>query len=151
MQGGVPRAAAQLDAVRKAGIPVLYLDGGNSLFGSRELSPETVPQEERKAQALAEAMKQMQVQAHVVGTFDLARGREFEAKLGLPDQLPGTAKVLPLAGHKVALGFGLHRRAAERRRGAGPGRGRGVRPRLLRAHRGPGAGGGRGACAAWTW
>ena len=37
------------------GSPVVYLDSGNALFGSQSIAPEAVPQQERKAQALAHA------------------------------------------------------------------------------------------------
>jgi hypothetical protein len=94
MRGGVPRAAFQIAEARKSGRPVLYVDAGDSLFGHKQIPEPARPQEERKARALAEAFKQMQLAARAVGELDDARGAEFRKGLGLPELAEGEFKVL---------------------------------------------------------
>jgi hypothetical protein len=47
MRGGIARAAEQVLQARKGPLPVLYIDGGDSLFGAAKLAPAQVPQEEK--------------------------------------------------------------------------------------------------------
>jgi hypothetical protein len=103
MRGGIGRAAAQVLEARKGALPVLYIDGGDSLFGEPSLEPQQVPQEERKAQALAEAMKRMGLSVRALGELDDARGAAFRAGLGLPELAPGGVKVLPAGARKVGV------------------------------------------------
>lgn len=102
MRGGIARAAHQLAEARKAGHPVLYVDAGDSLFGRTSIPPEAVPQEERKAKALAEAFKKMGLATRAVGELDDARGAEFRSRLELPDQ-PSGVKTFELLGRMVAV------------------------------------------------
>ncbi len=103
MRGGIARAAAQVQAARKGALPVLYVDGGNSLFGELELKPGQVPQEERKAKALADAMRSMGLAVRATGTLDDTRGVAFRQSLGLPELAPGGVKVLPAGARKVGV------------------------------------------------
>ncbi|WNG45065.1 cytochrome C [Archangium minus] len=103
MRGGIARAASQVKEAGKGALPVLYVDGGDSLFGSPTLKPEQVPQEERKAQALAEAMKRMGLTVRAVGELDDARGADFRRGLGLPELAPGGEKVLAAGARKVGV------------------------------------------------
>jgi hypothetical protein len=103
MRGGIARAAAQVLEARKGTLPVLYVDGGDSLFGDSQLEPAQVPQEERKARALAEAMKRMGLAVRAVGERDDARGADFRRGLGLPELEPGGVKVLPAGARKVGV------------------------------------------------
>ncbi|MFZ5470629.1 MAG: multiheme c-type cytochrome [Myxococcota bacterium] len=103
MRGGIARAAYQVSEARKEAAPVLFIEGGNSLFGKLALNAQTIPQEERKAQALAAAMKLMGVSTKVVGTLDDARGATFRASLGLPDQPLGSVQMLDANGRAVAV------------------------------------------------
>lgn len=103
MRGGIARAAQQVLEARKGALPVLYVDGGNSLFGEPELKAEQVPQEERKAKALADAMKLMGVAVRATGPLDATRGDAFRQELGLPELPPGAVKVLPAGARKVGV------------------------------------------------
>jgi hypothetical protein len=122
MRGGIARAAAQVKEARKGALPVLYVDGGDSLFGERELKPEQVPQEERKARALAEAMKDMGLVVRATGELDNVRGAAFRQGLGLPELEPGGVKVLAAGARKVGVvsaadAAGLKQAAARARAG----------------------------------
>lgn len=103
MRGGIERAAAQVREAAKGPLPVLYVDGGDSLFGEHTLKPEQVPQEERKARALAEAMKDMGLAVRAVGELDDTRGADFRRGLGLPELAPGGDKVLAAGARKVGM------------------------------------------------
>ena len=103
MRGGIARAAAQVQAARKGPLPVLYVDGGNSLFGELKLKPGQVPQEERKAKALADAMRSMGLSVRATGPLDDTQGVDFRKGLGLPELPPGGVKVLPAGQRKVGV------------------------------------------------
>lgn len=103
MRGGVGRAAAQLEDARKGPLPVLYIDGGDSLFGETTFTPAQVPQEELKARALADAMKRMGVAVRATGELDDARGVAFRQGLGLPDLGAGQVRLLPAGSRKVGV------------------------------------------------
>ncbi len=102
MRGGIARAAHQVAEPRQQGKPVLYVDGGDSLFGHSKLPEGAVPQEERKARALAEAFKLMGLATRAVGELDDARGELFRRSLELPDQTE-PVRFFELAGRKVAV------------------------------------------------
>jgi hypothetical protein len=103
MRGGIARAAFQVLEARKGALPVLYVDGGDSLFGDPALEPAQVPQEERKARALAEVMKRMGLAVRAVGELDDTRGADFRRGLGLPELEPRGVKVLPAGARKVGV------------------------------------------------
>ena len=103
MRGGIARAASQVLEARKGPLPVLYIDGGNSLFGETELKPGQVPQEERKAKALADAMRMMGLAVRATGPLDETRGTQFRQGLGLPELAPGTVRLLPAGARKVGV------------------------------------------------
>ncbi|HZI09573.1 MAG TPA: multiheme c-type cytochrome [Myxococcus sp.] len=103
MRGGIARAAFQVLEARKGPLPVLYVDGGNSLFGESELKPGQVPQEERKAKALADAMRLMGLTVRATGPLDDTRGDAFRQGLGLPELAPGTVRILPAGARKVGV------------------------------------------------
>jgi hypothetical protein len=103
MRGGIARAAQQVLAARAGGLPVLYVDGGDSLFGERELAPVQVAQEELKARALADTMKRMGLAVRTPGALDDARGADFRRALDLPELAPGEVKVLEAGARKVAV------------------------------------------------
>ncbi len=103
MRGGIARAAAQVQDARKGPLPVLYVDGGNSLFGELKLKPGQVPQEERKAKALAEAMRRMGLSVRATGPLDDTQGADFRQGLGLPELPPGDVKLLPAGARKVGI------------------------------------------------
>jgi len=120
MRGGIARAAWQVREARQGALPVLYMDGGDSLFGEPSLKPDQVPQEERKARALAEAFQGMGLEVRAVGELDDTRGADFRRSLGLPELPSGGVKVLPAGARKVGLvsasdGAGLKRGAAQAR------------------------------------
>ncbi|MDY7228575.1 multiheme c-type cytochrome [Hyalangium rubrum] len=103
MRGGIARAALQVMEARKGPLPVLYIDGGDSLFGEHTLKPFQVPQEERKAQALAEAMKRMGLSVRATGELDEVRGVAFRQSLGLPELPAGGVKLLPAGPRTVGV------------------------------------------------
>ncbi|MBN1207008.1 MAG: cytochrome C [Myxococcaceae bacterium] len=103
MRGGIARAAFQVLEARKGSLPVLYIDGGDSLFGQHTLTPAQVPQEERKALALAEAMKRMGLAARATGELDDVRGVGFRQGLGLPELAPGSLKLLRAGSRQVGV------------------------------------------------
>ncbi|ATB49829.1 cytochrome c family protein [Corallococcus macrosporus] len=103
MRGGIARAAAQVRTARQGSLPVLYVDGGNSLFGERRLKPGQVPQEERKAQALADAMRQMGLAVRATGPLDDTQGVDFRKGLGLPELAPGQVKLFPAGAREVGV------------------------------------------------
>lgn len=94
MRGGISRAAFQVAEARKAGGVVHLIDPGDGLFGELTLPEAAVPQQERKAQALAAAWKAMGLSVRAVGPLDDARGPEFRRALGLPELASGAFKVL---------------------------------------------------------
>jgi len=103
MRGGIDRAAFQLDLARQGGRPVLLLDTGDALFAERSLADEAVAQQERKAQALAQAFRLMGLSGRFTGALDDARGPAFRVGLGLPELASDTLHLLDVKGHKVAL------------------------------------------------
>ncbi len=74
MRGGIARAAFQLEQARAAGGKVALIDCGDSLFGTATISEDAVPQQERKARALADAFKKMGISTRAPGPLDDARG-----------------------------------------------------------------------------
>ncbi|AGC47555.1 hypothetical protein MYSTI_06282 [Myxococcus stipitatus DSM 14675] len=103
MRGGIGRAAFQVSEARKGGLPVLYVDGGNSLFGETTLKPGQVPQEELKAKALADAMRLMGLSVRATGPLDDTRGAAFRQGLGLPEVGDGAVKLLPAGSRQVGI------------------------------------------------
>jgi hypothetical protein len=103
MRGGIARAAWQVEEARKGALPLLYIDGGDSLFGHATLSPSEVPQEELKAKTLAEAMKRMGVAVRATGELDRVRGEVFLKGLGLPELPAGGVKRLPVGDRQVGV------------------------------------------------
>lgn len=98
MRGGISRAAFQVAEARKAGTPVHLIDTGDGLFGSAQLPEDAVPQQERKAQALADSWKAMGLTLRATGPLDDARGAAFREGLKLPELQAGTFKVLDGVG-----------------------------------------------------
>ncbi|TSC32473.1 multiheme c-type cytochrome [Corallococcus sp. Z5C101001] len=103
MRGGIGRAAFQVQEARRGGQPVLYVDGGNSLFGETHLKADQVPQEERKAKALADALRTMGLAVRATGALDDTRGADFRRGLGLPEVAPGEVKVLDAGARQVGV------------------------------------------------
>ncbi len=88
MRGGIARTAFQVIEARKAGHAVFFVDSGDALFGAPSIPVDAVPQQERKAKALADAFKLMGLAGRAVGPLDDARGKEFRTALGLPELPP---------------------------------------------------------------
>ncbi|HEX8700293.1 MAG TPA: multiheme c-type cytochrome, partial [Myxococcaceae bacterium] len=103
MRGGIARAASQVMDARKGALPVLYIDGGDSLFGQTTFTPAQVAQEELKAKALAESMKRMGLAVRATGELDDARGVAFRQGLGLPELPAGGVKLLPAGARQVGV------------------------------------------------
>lgn len=103
MRGGIARAAFQVAEARKKGTPVLYIDGGDTLFTRADLPEAQIPQEERKAKALAQALKQMGVATWSPGERDDVRGADFRKALFLPEQAGGTARVFDVGPRRVGV------------------------------------------------
>jgi hypothetical protein len=103
MRGGIARAAFQVREAGKGPLPVLYVDGGEGLFGAPTLKPEQVPQEERKARALAEVLQDMGLAVRAVSELDDTRGEGFRQGLGLPELAAGGVKVLAAGARQVGV------------------------------------------------
>jgi len=91
MRGGIARAAFQISQAHDEGATVLVVDSGDALFGSETLTEEAAPQQKRKAQALADALKLMGVNAKADGPLDLAAGKDFLDALRLPPLREGVS------------------------------------------------------------
>lgn len=120
MRGGIARAAAQLAKVRAEGQPVFFIDSGEALFGAEKIPEDAVPQQERKAQALAVSLKAMKLDVRQPGPLDDVRGADFRAKQELPEFENGV-RVLERGGFKLGVVSGatateLSERAAQARR-----------------------------------
>src|SRR5713101_5695143 len=103
MRGGIDRAAEQIAQARAANPNLLYIDGGDALFGRRELSPVEIPQETLKAKTIAQAFKLSGLATRAVGELDDARGPVFRKSLKLPEQPSGSYRVFDQQGLKVAI------------------------------------------------
>ncbi|HYV44266.1 MAG TPA: cytochrome c family protein [Myxococcaceae bacterium] len=104
MRGGIARAAEQIARSRKSGAPTFFVEGGDSLFGPGPLKEEQLPQEERKARAIAQAFQQMGLATRARGELDDARGEAFRTSLQLPELAPGQAKILDSGAGAAKLG-----------------------------------------------
>jgi Cytochrome c554 and c-prime len=103
MRGGLGRAAALISKARAEGLPTLYLDAGDALFERQGLEADEAVEAERKAKAVAEALKRMGLSGRAVGPLDDVQGPDFRRSLGLPELARGTATVLRLGGHAVGV------------------------------------------------
>lgn len=104
MRGGIARTAHVIEQARQEpGAVVHFFDCGSGLFGEPSLPDAAVPQQQRKAKALAEAWKTMGLEARVPGPLDDAAGAPFRQALGLPS--------LPERGFEVVDGVGVLRAA----------------------------------------
>jgi hypothetical protein len=101
MRGGIARSAAVIEEAREQKQPVLFIDGGDSLFGQPQLTEIQVPQAERKAKALAESLRQMKLDVRATGELDDARGHAFRESLRLPTLADGEARRFDLGGNAV--------------------------------------------------
>jgi len=124
MRGGLGRAAAQVARARAEGFPTVYLDAGDALFERTGLQPDEAVEEERKAKAVAEALRSMGLVGRAVGPLDDVQGAGFRRSLGLPELEAGSAKVLSVAGR--ALGVVVARSQAELSEGAARARAQGA-------------------------
>jgi hypothetical protein len=106
MRGGIARAAGQIEREKQSGNKVLFVEGGDSLFGSTKMLAEEIEQQEYKAKALAAAFKKMGVWAKGISELDLSRGAEFVSGLALPTASSGEVRLTDFAGVKVAAAFG---------------------------------------------
>jgi hypothetical protein len=103
MRGGIGKAAAQLSRARQAGLATLYLDAGDTLFERTGWGADQAVGEKRKARALADALKLMQLRAFSPGPLDDALGADFRRSLGLPEMSPGQTRLLEAGGAKVGV------------------------------------------------
>ena len=103
MRGGLGRAAAQLTKARADGLSVAYVDAGDAFFARGGLQPDEAVEEERKAQAVAQAMRAMGLLARATGPLDDVRGTAFRTSLGLPEVPDGTGRVLGVGGHRLGV------------------------------------------------
>jgi hypothetical protein len=106
MRGGIGKAAAQIAQARGEGLPPLYLDGGNTFFERTGLGADEVVGEKRKARALADSLRLMQLAAYAPGPLDDALGGQFRGSLGLPELSPGQIRLFELGGAKVGVAAG---------------------------------------------
>ncbi len=104
MRGGIARAAHVVEQARAQGSAVLF-EAGDALFHGPKLTDVAIPQERRKAEALAQALKQMGLAARGRGEKDDALGEAFRKAQGLPELAPGEVKLLEVDGHTIAAAF----------------------------------------------
>jgi len=103
MRGGIDRAAEQIAQARAANPNLLFVDGGDALFGRRDLSPAEVPQEALKAKTIAEAFKRSGLATRAVGELDDARGPAFRKSLNLPEEHAGGFRLFDQRGLKISV------------------------------------------------
>lgn len=103
MRGGIARAGHQVLSARAEHPHVFLVDAGDSLLGKIALTPQTLPQEKRKAKALADAYKQMGLAARLSGEKDALAGAAFLKSLKLPEVQPGQVKWLSAGAHRIAV------------------------------------------------
>lgn len=102
MRGGIARAAHQLEHLRDGPLPLLFFDGGNTLFGTTEIPPERRVQDEARARTLAQALNAMKVDARARGQRDLTLGWDFLRSLGLPP-ISGTLQLFEAGRVRVGI------------------------------------------------
>jgi len=125
MRGGLAKAAAVLGKTRTSEMPALFVDAGDALFERTGFGADEAVGERRRAQAIAEAYRAMQVGAQFAGPLDDALGPTFRRSLGLPELLPGQTRLLDAGGWKVGVVAGTN--AAQLTEGAAKTRGHGAR------------------------
>jgi hypothetical protein len=103
MRGGIARTAAQIEAARKTDGPVLFVDSGDALFGEPTIPEAAIPQQERKAKAMAEAMKALGLSVRARGPLDDARGEGFRKSLSLPELGTDGVGLVNAGAAKVAV------------------------------------------------
>lgn len=94
MRGGLSRAAFQIEAARREGQPVHFLEAGDGVFGTASLPEEALGQQKLKAQTLAAAWKVMGLDIAAPGPLDSVVGAEFLSSLALPTMQAGETRVI---------------------------------------------------------
>jgi hypothetical protein len=113
-RGGVARAAAAVDQIRKEGRPVLLVDGGDRFFEKAEptADPLAAAQQERQARTMAEVTRLMGYDALVRGARDaradaqLLSGKDFPTVLDTGNNAASFTKpalLKDVGGVKVGL------------------------------------------------
>jgi hypothetical protein len=82
-RGGLARAATAVARIRKENPDTVFVAGGDLLFGG-PLDPERKDQDLAAARTMAEALRMMGLAASWPGERDLAAGKDFLARTGLP-------------------------------------------------------------------
>src|SRR5260370_12672151 len=85
MLGGIEKSAFQVREARRSAAPVFYFDAGDALFGSTEMGQAEIPQQQRKAQAIAEVLQLMEVQTPPVDDLENPRRPQLHHSLGRHD------------------------------------------------------------------
>ncbi len=98
MRGGLDRAAAYVKAQRAAG-PVLVVDAGDAYFDATKYDPRDEPQARRRAQAVAQSLAAMGVDAKA--RFE--RDTVFPVEGFHSDRYLGGPKVLEAGGVRVGI------------------------------------------------
>lgn len=103
MKGGIPKIASVVENAKASGWPVFYFDGGNALFPAKPSLEGAEPELKRRAEAVAQALKQMQATSVSEGKNDGLFGDTFRRSLNLPWQDLNSGQLFQLAGHAVAV------------------------------------------------
>jgi Cytochrome c554 and c-prime len=103
MRGGIARAARYLSDLALEKTDVVYLDGGDTLFASAALAPDAVLGAQRKATALADALKTMHLSLKSAGAFDNAAGPAFRNSLALPEFSADGLRLLEVGGRRIGF------------------------------------------------
>jgi hypothetical protein len=96
-RGGIARAAAAIEQIRKEGRPVLVIDGGDRFFPDTPASTDPLvrSQQERQAASMAAATQLMGYDALAFGTRDAQGGQPFLSRPGMPPLLDTGDNSLP--------------------------------------------------------
>lgn len=107
--GGIDRMAAQIEALRKDGVPLLFLVAGDAFFDAAEIEPARVDQEQRNAKTLVEILNLLKVDALLAGERDRAQPKATLTELRARSKFPwlamkGDAEVLPIEEAGLRIG-----------------------------------------------
>ncbi len=103
MRGGIARAARYISDLSLEKTDVVYLDAGETLFASTALAPDAVLGAQRKATALADALKSMHLHVKQVGAFDNAAGSTFRNSLALPEFSADGLRMIEVGGRRIGV------------------------------------------------
>lgn len=117
--GGIDRMAAEVQALRRDGVPLLFLVAGDTFFDAAEIESVRVDQAQRNAKTLVEILNLLDVDAVLPGERDRAQPNATLDELRAQSKFPwlamkGDAQVLPIEEAGLRIGVVGVRPHAER-------------------------------------